>query len=159
MHEVGPILEGPNNQKHWNFCCEHSVSDLWYVLQRVAIKKQFFLAALQVQHPGTITSTNSSLNTPTPTAAPLSDPLQETSATSSFSRISVILAAPASTQETEGHVATGDNMRVFLEVKATVPLQFGSAHAVNTTTSDTHTLTVRPHCTCQNAAQSTLQWQ
>lgn len=133
-------------------------------MQRVAIKKQFFLAALQIIPPPTYSS-----DTPTSTQSPAGVSSSELSQASGFSRISVVLAAPATrdqpgtstaqapapasanSEKGEEHVATDENMRVFLELKANVPLQFGDAHAVNTTRFETHTLMVRrcqasPNC-------------
>ena len=135
------------------------------VLQRVAIKKQFFLAALQLAPPNTFSS--ESLNTSTSSVeASLQVPLN---GASSFSRISVTLAAPttqghqdastisasapapADSEPTDEYLATDENMRVFLELKAIVPLQFGASHAVHTTRLETHTLMVRcyqTNCSC-----------
>lgn len=146
---------------HAPCCCNTVLSS---VLQRVAIKKQFFLSSLQLHHPQTATTAAPSMASPTPVEAPSPDTSLENRSISSFSRISVVLAAPpmtdspstpgqqlqgsaaapaSSPQETKGHVPTGENMRVFLELKAIVPLQFGAAHAVNSTPAGTLTLTVR----------------
>jgi hypothetical protein len=91
------------------------------------------------------------------------DTFQEAPSTRGFARISVVLAAPPTgdvlamegqhssgaalapapdAQQSTGHEATAENMRVFLELKASVPLQFGAAHVVNETRIGTHSVTV-----------------
>lgn len=130
-------------------------------VQRVAIKKQFFLAGLHIQHPGSQTQASNQTS-----GALSNDTVSNSSSSQNFSRLLVRLAAPNTgatavnleagppgsndtfeddKQQTEYHAATDENLKVFFELKSSVPLQFSTAHTVNFTSSGTHTLQVCPN--------------
>jgi hypothetical protein len=110
-------------------------------LQRVAIKKQFFLGALDVQYPDATFATNMSKG-------------GSMVASTGFTRLSVSLISPflesqgpqdglAFNASDRAFLATDRNMLVLLELNASVPLLFSPAHTVKEASQGTYLLPVR----------------